>query len=309
MAQHPGTDFPRLPLPCALPDALVYLQGRSETTQYLQYLPAGADLAAGTNFAVLASPVAERQLIVRDCPAGSGDGYIYAIVSTAERRNGELVVARLGPSALPGAAAPGNSSSSRNATSAGAATGGGDGNATSGGGSTTGGYLALLQPHSSEVELVDLTVSTGHLAVLERRNGSLLATIYPLPKDGECIFTPIYPWQQCRAGQPAPPRRACAPPSPVVLRLIFPPTLVRAAGSALAQLPQGRAIVFDAPSYSLVFGDQGPFTSPLLRVRYSSLTQPSSTFDIHMGSGVRCCGAVGALGRPGRPPRAACGGG
>jgi protease II len=57
------------------------------------------------------------------------------------------------------------------------------------------------------------------------------------------------------------------------------------AGQPLAVLRNGLPFTFDAPSYSLEFGDQGPFASDLLRVRYSSLTQPSSTYDINMASG------------------------
>ena len=58
-----------------------------------------------------------------------------------------------------------------------------------------------------------------------------------------------------------------------------------AAGSPLAELPKGQQFSFDAPSYLLELGDQGPFSSPLLRVQYSSLTQPLSVFDINMASG------------------------
>lgn len=51
----------------------------------------------------------------------------------------------------------------------------------------------------------------------------------------------------------------------------------------------GKRFSFDAPSFMLELGDQGPFASPLLRVRYSSLTQPSSTYDINMATGGQCC--------------------
>lgn len=53
------------------------------------------------------------------------------------------------------------------------------------------------------------------------------------------------------------------------------------------ELPKGQQFSFDAPSYLLELGDQGPFASPLLRVQYSSLTQPLSVFDINMASGGR----------------------
>lgn len=74
--------------------------------------------------------------------------------------------------------------------------------------------------------------------------------------------------------------------------LTYHAVLCHGAGSPLAELTKGQRFSFDAPSYSLSFRDQGPFASPLLRVRYSSLTQPDSTFDIHMGTG-GCCWAVG----------------
>lgn len=57
------------------------------------------------------------------------------------------------------------------------------------------------------------------------------------------------------------------------------------AGSPLSELPKGQQFSFEAPSYALWLGDQGPFASPLLRVRYSSLTQPLSTYDINMETG------------------------
>ena len=70
------------------------------------------------------------------------------------------------------------------------------------------------------------------------------------------------------------------------------PSLDAAAGTPLGALPKGRQVEFDAPSYSLTFADQGPFRSSLLRVRYSSLTQPSSTYDVNMATGALpggCC--------------------
>jgi oligopeptidase B len=243
--------------------ALVYLQGGSDATQYLQYLPATASLSAGTNFTQLAPLIEQQQYIVRDWPLagaerssksgknGSSEGggsdaaaassgrYVYAVVYSAERRNGELVVAPLGPDALAGAAggaqgsapdanstageaaaappppAPGAAAaneSSGNATLApasapspaaapaepGSNATSGSGNATASGGNEGGSGssnasstspLVVLQAHSWDVEIVDITVSSGHLAVLERRNGTLVATAYPLPKDGGWVWT------------------------------------------------------------------------------------------------------------------------
>ena len=249
----------------------MYLQGGSDATQYLQYLPAAANLSAGTNFTQLAPVVDQQQYIVRDWPlagaersgsssSSSGSGteggsgndtssssgrYVYAVVHSAERRNGELVVAPLGPDTLAGAAGwerPSTSDTNDTAGEAAAAappppasapapapaarneTGGNatlaptpapssaaapasapaavepSGNATAGGSSagssnatatgesssnaTSTSHVTVLQAHSRDVEIVDITVSSGHLAVLERRNGTLVATAYPLPKDG-----------------------------------------------------------------------------------------------------------------------------
>jgi hypothetical protein len=81
-----------------------------------------------------------------------------------------------------------------------------------------------------------------------------------------------------------PPRAATAPTA--CSRLCTCPIApAAAAGTPLGALPKGLQVEFDAPSYSLSFADQGPFRSSLLRVRYSSLTQPSSTYDVNMGTG------------------------
>ena len=66
--------------------------------------------------------------------------------------------------------------------------------------------------------------------------------------------------------------------------------LLPRAGSPLQALPRGMSpITFDARSYSLSLGDQGPFTSSLLRLRYSSLTQPASVYDVNMQTGEPSC--------------------
>ncbi|PSC72656.1 protease 2 isoform A [Micractinium conductrix] len=307
-------------------EAAIFLRGSSETTHYLQYLPAsGAAHGTAANFTVLAPAVQDQRIVVGDwvptsssssgdgnssksssesigCGGGSGaeksdsgDGgekadsgggggnstsessggesrgsgsgggasvaYLYALIYTAEQRNGQLVVTQLGPNALDAAAdasgsrvgGGGGASGSKPAAPAPAPVG--DGGARGSGGAepgspegggaagngTAGPYWALLQAHSWDVELVDLEVSSGHLAVLERRNGTLVATAYPLPDDG----------------------------------------------SPLSTLPKGQQFSFEAPSFSLWFGAPGPYHSPLLRVRYSSLTQPLSTYDINMRTGNR----------------------
>lgn len=106
------------------------------------------------------------------------------------------------------------------------------------------------------------------------------------PTDRSCA--PCWPSLGCLAAAGAPRAHSaatCLPCSkPVALHL---PSLgcLTAAGSPLVELPKGQQFSFDAPSYLLELGDQGPFASPLLRVQYSSLTQPLSVFDINMASG------------------------
>lgn len=246
----------------------MYLQGGSDATQYLQYLPAAANLSTGTNFTQLVPVVDQQQYIVRDWPlagaerSGSSSGsdaeggsgndtsstsgrFVYAVVYSAVRRNGELIVAPLGPDALAGAAgwerpsapdssdtageaaaaappppasapapapaatnetggnatlapppapssaaapagAPAATEPSSNATAGGSSDGRSNATASgeSSGNATATSHVTVLQAHSRDVEIVDITVSSGHLAVLERHNGTLVATAYPLPKDG-----------------------------------------------------------------------------------------------------------------------------
>lgn len=217
-ARTPGPRAAPPPWPPALAEALAYLRGRSETTDKLAYMPLGAGpgcQAAAANFSQLAPAAHETQYTVRDWagdaggagPAGAGGRarHLYAAIYTPSARNGQLVVALLGANAL----------------------------ATAGGGGDGAQPWTVLQPHDGEVEIVDLAVSAGHLAVLERRGGVLSAAHYPLP----------------------------------------------AGGGPLAALPAPRRVAFDDPSYALRFGDQGPFASPLLRLVYSSLTQPGARPD------------------------------
>ncbi len=46
-----------------------------------------------------------------------------------------------------------------------------------------------------------------------------------------------------------------------------------------------KLIEFDEESYSLQFGEQGAFGSSMLRITYSSLVTPDSTFDVNMTTG------------------------
>ena len=57
---------------------------------------------------------------------------------------------------------------------------------------------------------------------------------------------------------------------------------------APAELAGGEDIKFEEPAYSMGAGAQGDFDSPVLRLRYSSLSTPSSTIDYNMQTGQRC---------------------
>ncbi len=57
---------------------------------------------------------------------------------------------------------------------------------------------------------------------------------------------------------------------------------------APAELAGGEDIKFEEPAYSMGAGAQGDFDSPVLRLRYSSLSTPSSTIDYNMPTGQRC---------------------
>ena len=57
---------------------------------------------------------------------------------------------------------------------------------------------------------------------------------------------------------------------------------------APAELAGGEDIKFEEPAYSMGAGSQGDFDSPVLRLRYSSLSTPSSTIDYNMQTGQRC---------------------
>lgn len=112
-----------------------------------------------------------------------GSSFLYAVVSSAAQRNGQLVMTRLGPGAMAGAAAGEAGSVPAPAPAPGLPEGGGPDDGSSGGTGSASSWV-VLQAHSREVEIVDLTVSSSHLALLERRNGTLVATAYPLPTDG-----------------------------------------------------------------------------------------------------------------------------
>ena len=54
------------------------------------------------------------------------------------------------------------------------------------------------------------------------------------------------------------------------------------------ELAGGQDIYFEEPAYSMGAGAQGDFDSPVLRLRYSSLSTPSSTIDYNMRTSQRC---------------------
>ncbi|KAK9909106.1 hypothetical protein WJX75_007225 [Coccomyxa subellipsoidea] len=58
-------------------------------------------------------------------------------------------------------------------------------------------------------------------------------------------------------------------------------------GQPLTTLDEGRTLAFEEESYSLDFGKQGPLDSLVIRVVYSSLVTPESTYDINVMTGRR----------------------
>ena len=58
-------------------------------------------------------------------------------------------------------------------------------------------------------------------------------------------------------------------------------------GSMPKALGDGEPLDFEEPAYSLGGARQGDFDSPLLRLRYSSLTTPPTTIEHNMSSGKR----------------------
>lgn len=54
-----------------------------------------------------------------------------------------------------------------------------------------------------------------------------------------------------------------------------------------SELKGGDKIEFDEAAYEMGPGAQGDFDSPVLRLRYSSLSTPSSTIDYNMQTGQR----------------------
>ncbi|MCJ1354290.1 MAG: hypothetical protein MMC33_004277 [Icmadophila ericetorum] len=48
---------------------------------------------------------------------------------------------------------------------------------------------------------------------------------------------------------------------------------------------ESESIDFSEESYSLQLGEQGPYNSSMLRITYSSLVTPASTFDVNMTTG------------------------
>jgi hypothetical protein len=119
--------------------------------------------------------VQEQEVVVRDWhPSGQGssqdgssDGdrsYLFAVIYTAEQRNGQLVVTDLAPNALVGATADATGGRRRVTGAGSSSTGGDNSNSSSSGADSPAGsagagrgFWALLQGHSRDVEIVDLT--------------------------------------------------------------------------------------------------------------------------------------------------------
>ena len=217
------------PLPAGLPaDAVVYLRGSSEVSQYLLYAPTNSSGSGNVSFTMLAPMVGgwvlgwvggraggwvergvftaaplpctalasgrqprylccpllqvqEQEVLVSDWHPSSQDGsqhsssagrgYLFAVIYTAEQRNGQLVVTELAPNALAGATADATTGGRRSVTGGGSSSGGSSSNSSNQADGPAGsagagrGFWALLQGHSRDVELVDLTGQRSELLV------------------------------------------------------------------------------------------------------------------------------------------------
>ncbi len=111
--------------------------------------------------------------------------HLYVVVYGPDSRNGQLLVTKLQPSALANINGSMVDNDGENSTGNSAR----EGIANDKGGSEEQQLkqevVHVLQPHSMFVEIMQITLSDLYLAVLERRNGTLVATIYPLPNNGE----------------------------------------------------------------------------------------------------------------------------
>lgn len=103
---------------------------------------------------------------------------------------------------------------------------------------------AVLIPHDPAVKLEHFSVASGHMAVLQRKGGLQVVSVYTLPASDDALLT-------------------------------------------AAALPPPKEIAFEEPCYELDLGEQGPFDSPVLRLRYSSLATPPTILDYNMGTGAR----------------------
>ncbi len=64
-----------------------------------------------------------------------------------------------------------------------------------------------------------------------------------------------------------------------------------------SELGSGQDIRFEESAYEMGAGAQGDFDSPVLRLRYSSLSTPSSTIDYNMRTRERCAPSSNSHGR------------
>ena len=131
------------------------------------------------------------------------------------------------------------------------------------------------------------SLSAGHVTVLERHNGLVHAAVYALPEDSPetLSLAPLAPPALLEL------RQAVAAPDPAgsVFGAEGGGTIL---GPGTLKSPDNMAPAAEAEeeAYSLVLGKQGPWRSDVVRLVYSSLVTPTSTYDVDVRTGERSSG-------------------
>ena len=128
----------------------------------------------------------------------------------------------------------------------------------------------------------------GHVTLLERHNGLVHAAVYALPEDEPETLTlaPLAPPALLELKQ------AVAAPDPAgsVFGAEGTGPLLEGLGKPSESLaPAAQA---EEEAYSLALGKQGPWRSDMVRLVYSSLVTPTSTYDVDVRTGGPSCGCV-----------------
>ena len=128
------------------------------------------------------------------------------------------------------------------------------------------------------------SLPAGHVTLLERHNGLVHAAVYALPEDSPETLTlaPLAPPALLEL------RQAVAAPDPA--GSVFGAE----AGGPVLEGPGGTLKPFktldpasqaEEEAYSLALGKQGPWQSDVVRLVYSSLVTPESTYDVDVRTG------------------------